>query len=143
MGRGSSGADRNAREIKPIQKEIDQLKQKSANLLKSDFSGSRRWDKQLQSRVNQGKKINSQIEKLERKKKSLEKPKKTTTKKKESSTATKWQRAGTGWYIGSKGHEIRENYSKGGFDIVKVSGGSEKTIKHYKTLKEARNHKVK
>ena len=140
---GTSGLISKRREV---QQKIDALRQKASDLMMADYSGRRNWDRQLESRVKQGAKINREIEKLERQSKTLDSPKKKTVDKKQSkseSAGTGWRRAGEGWYIGEKGHEIRQNYKNGGYDVVKVSGAKEVAVRHYKTLKAARKHKVK
>lgn len=139
MGTGSTGSKKAASDI---QAQINRLKAENVSLMQRDYTGRKNWSSQLQSAVNKAASNNKKIEKLENqiKKTSSGNAKlKTETK---TTTAPVWKRAGEGWYIGEKGHEIRENYDKGGYDIVKVSGSSEKLIKHFSKLKDARTYKV-
>ena len=120
------------------QSQIDALKQQLADLMQQDYTGRKGWGKQLESRVNKANKIRSRIEKLEREQAKTTKPEPAKPPK-EKPAAPTWCRAGEGWYVGPNGHEIRESDS-GGFDIVKVSGGSETTVKHFAKLADARKY---
>lgn len=124
-----------------IQSQIDKLKAENISLMQKDYTGRKNWDKQLQASVKKASENNKRIEKLENQLKKGQTAK-TEPKKTETKAAPIWKRAGEGWYIGEKGHEIRENYDIGGFDIVKVSGSNEKTIKHFKKLSDAKKYKV-
>lgn len=147
MGGRGSNSNANSGDIRAaqnttaeLQAEIDRLKQENIDLMQRDYTGRRRWDKQLQSDVNKAAKNNRQIEKLERQIQDAEKQtKKPESKPKETKTAPTWRRAGEGWYVGENGHEIREN-DDGGYDVVKVSGSSVKTIKHFAKLSQARKY---
>lgn len=142
-GRGSrSSADSTAQSTTAkLQAEIDRLKQENIDLMQRDYTGRKGWDKQLQSDINKAAKNNRQIEKLERQMQNAEKQtKKPESKPKETKTAPTWRRAGEGWYVGENGHEIRENYDTGGYDVVKVSGSSVRTVKHFAKLSQARKY---
>lgn len=142
MGSCHSGAtNSNKSAISDIQSQISKLKSENVTLMQRDYTGRKNWSSQLQSAVNKAASNNKKIEKLENQVKKLEKGG-TTKKTAEKKAAPVWRRAGEGWYIGEKGHEIRENYDKGGYDIVKVNGSSEKLIKHFSKLKDARAYRV-
>ncbi|MBP5379628.1 MAG: hypothetical protein J6Y64_08825 [Ruminococcus sp.] len=127
-----------------IQAEIDRLKAEYVELLKKEPTGRKGWQKQLQASVTKAAQNRKKIEKLEKQLERLKREeKKPAPKKPEKKPAPLWKRACEGWYIGEKGHEIRQNYDTGGFDIVKVTGGIEKTIKHFKKLSDAKAYKVK
>lgn len=102
-------------------------------------SGRGYWGKQVDADLKRRSNIERQIKKLESESK---KPNTKTVEKKEAEkkAAPTWQRAGEGWYIGKNGHEIRENYDTGGYDVVKVSGNSVKTVKHFAKLSQARKY---
>ena len=100
-------------------------------------SGRGYWGKQLDADTKRKAAAEKRIADIDRKLKQESKQQKQTTEKK---AAPVWQRAGDGWYIGKNGHEIRENYDTGGYDVVKVSGNSTRKVKHFAKLSEARKY---
>lgn len=133
-----------AKAINSLQSQIDKLKADNVALMQTDYTGRKSWSNQLQAKVNKAANNNKKIEKLESQIDKLKRGEtKTVSKKAETKAAPIWKRAGDGWYVGENGHEIRENYDTGGFDIVKVSGNNEKTIKHFKKLSEAKKFSVR
>lgn len=140
MGCTNSGGKNTVSDIKA---QIDRLKAENVQLLQRDYTGGKKWGGQLDAAVKKAANNNKKIEQLESQIKKQDKSSDKTKPKAEKKTSgSTWKRAGEGWYIGEKGHEIRENYDKGGFDIVKVSGGSEKYIKHFDKLKDAKKYRV-
>ena len=98
----------------------------------------------MDSDIKKAKDNNAKIQKLESQKKKLQQgagAEKEKAKSKQS-TSPQWQKAGDGWYVGSNGHEIRQNYSTGGFDVVKTdkNGDVIKKVKHFSKLSEARKY---
>lgn len=142
-GTGNIKAAQNIKQISGIQAQIDRLKADNVALMQADYTGRKSWGGQLQSQVNKAASNNRKIEKLERQIKKLQKGETKPEKKAEKKAAPSWRRAGEGWYVGEKGHEIRENYDTGGYDIVKISGNTEKTVKHFDKLSEAKKYKVR
>lgn len=136
--------EQNKSEIKNIQDKIDALTAQNANLLKREYSGKRGWGKQLDSDIKKAKDNNAKIQKLESQKKKLQQgagAEKEKTKSKQS-TSPQWQKAGDGWYVGSNGYEIRQNYSTGGFDVVKTNKNGDviKKVKSFSKLSQARKY---
>lgn len=137
-------AEKNQAEIKNVQNKIDALTAQNADLLKREYSGRKGWGKQLDSDIKKAKENNTKIQRLESQKKKLQQgaeTEKEKTKNKQS-TAPQWQKAGDGWYVGGNGHEIRQNYNTGGFDVVKTdkNGDVIKKVKHFSKLSEARKY---
>lgn len=121
-----------------IQKQIDDLRRELAKPFEPH--GRKGWQQQLDADTKKKANIEKKINQLERQKnKQASEKKEPSNTKTKSSGEFKWQRAGDGWYVGKNGFEIREN-DDGGFDVVKVSGSSEKKIKSFSKLSQARKY---
>lgn len=145
MAKGSRGGktSQTAKKISEIQSQIDILKAENLRLAQQEPSGHGYWGKQTDANLKKAASNERQIKKLEGQIKKLRKSENKPTEKPKTKEVPKWRRAGEGWYVGENGHEIRENYDTGGFDIVKVSGRSEKIVKHFAKLSDARKYKVR
>lgn len=104
-------------------------------------SGRKNWGKQLDADTKRKAAAEKRIAQIDRKLNQQSKQqKKEKTEKTEKKSSPTWTRAGEGWYIGKNGHEIRENYDTGGYDVVKVSGSNARKIKHFSKLSDARKY---
>lgn len=146
MAKGNRGGKLNAGNsstVSELQAQVDRLKQENLRLFQQEPSGHGYWGKQTDSNLKKISRNEQRIKKLEKQIQKLQQKKATPKGKTEKKANPLWRRAGEGWYIGENGHEIRENYDAGGFDIVKVSGRSEKIVKHFAKLSDARKYKVR
>lgn len=122
-----------------IQSQIDALRVELAKPFEPH--GQKGWQQQLDADTKRKAKIERKINGLQKQLKAGQKTETQKKQEKEKPTTSefKWQRAGEGWYVGKGGFEIREN-DNGGFDVVKVKGGSEKKIKTFSKLSQARKY---
>ena len=135
---GKSGSSGSTAQQQNIQKQIDDLRRELAKPFEPH--GRKGWQQQLDADTKKKANIERKINQLERQKeKQASEKKEPSNTKTNSSGEFKWQRAGDGWYVGKNGFEIREN-DDGGFDVVKVNGSSEKKIKSFSKLSQARKY---
>ena len=130
------GMDEWHKEVLRQQRERDELQKQLTKPFEP--SGRGYWGKQIDADTKRKAAAEKKIADIDKKLKQGQ-PKK-AEKKPESKPKPTWQRAGEGWYIGKNGHEIRENYDSGGYDVVKVSGRSAKVVKHFSKLSQAKKY---
>lgn len=137
MGQHTSKSGDDAKE-RAIREKIEALRRELSKPFEP--TGRKGWQKQLDADTKRKAQAERKIAELERQ---LNGGKVAPPKKKaapaEKKPAPTWRRAGEGWYIGPAGHEIREGYD-GGFDVVQITGRTERTVQHFEKLADAKKY---
>ena len=135
----SGAAGTNGAAQKSLEERIEDLKREIAKPFEP--SGRRGWQQQLDAHTKRTAEAERQLRKLEeqqRKQQQAGQKKQEPAQTEKKASAPVWRRAAEGWYVGNDGHEIRQNYDTGGFDIVKIKNGKETFVKHFKKLSDAK-----